>query len=285
MFTDIRLAGRDAHSVPAALLGAGSASAQNAQQNPQDKRAPETTGSAIPPGVPPRRSATVSRAASDIPADTQPTATEQQQLQRDTRAGHKALDLPRLLDTSWRVARPLRGRNRWRKRSSPPPVALVGNVAKRPNAQRELIMKLGRLRCAGLGPHCLAAGVSMAMAQSSTTPGTSNSPAAQCETRQVLGQTPATASWTSRRRRKSKPQAAARGVRAAWSSGSLSTAARRALPNRPRPRRGLTEGGRPAELLSRGWLSLEPVSSPARALGLWRVSFELTGGLLRPMRP
>lgn len=59
-----------------ALLCAGNAIAQ-------DRRAPETTGSAIPSGVPPAPVGHRQPRASDIPADTPRTAEEERQLQRD----------------------------------------------------------------------------------------------------------------------------------------------------------------------------------------------------------
>jgi hypothetical protein len=69
----------------AALLGAAPASAQNAQQNLQDERPAETTGSAVAPGVPPAPVGHRQPRASDIPADTQRTATDEdrRQMQRD----------------------------------------------------------------------------------------------------------------------------------------------------------------------------------------------------------
>jgi hypothetical protein len=63
----------------AALLGAAPAGAQDAQH----KRSTETTGSAIAAGVPPAPVGHRQPRVSDIPADTQPTPTEAQQLQRD----------------------------------------------------------------------------------------------------------------------------------------------------------------------------------------------------------
>ena len=66
-----------------ALLCTAPAGAQNAQQNAQDKRAPETTGSAIPPGVPPAPVGHRQPRASDIPADAQRTAPDERQVQRD----------------------------------------------------------------------------------------------------------------------------------------------------------------------------------------------------------
>ena len=68
-----------------ALLCAVGAGAQNAQQNAQDKRPAETTGTTAPSSVPPAPVGHRQPRASDIPADTQSTATDedQRQIQRD----------------------------------------------------------------------------------------------------------------------------------------------------------------------------------------------------------
>jgi hypothetical protein len=75
-------------ALPALLCTApaGAQNAQqnlNAQQNVQDKRSPETTGSAVAPGVPPAPVGHRQPRASDIPADTQRTAPDERQVQRD----------------------------------------------------------------------------------------------------------------------------------------------------------------------------------------------------------
>jgi hypothetical protein len=68
-----------------ALFGTAPAGAQNAQQNLQDKRPAETTGSAVPSGVPQAPVGHRQPRASDIPADSQSIATEEgrRQMQRD----------------------------------------------------------------------------------------------------------------------------------------------------------------------------------------------------------
>ena len=68
-------------------VGAGAQNAQNnAQDNARDKRPPETTGSAVSPGVPQAPVGHRQPRASDIPADAQQRTVpgeERSQLDRD----------------------------------------------------------------------------------------------------------------------------------------------------------------------------------------------------------
>jgi hypothetical protein len=84
MFTRHQILLLAALTLPA-LLGAAGAGAQNAQPSAQDKRPQETTGSAASSGVPPAPVGHRQPRASDIPADTERTATDEdrRQLQRD----------------------------------------------------------------------------------------------------------------------------------------------------------------------------------------------------------
>ena len=70
-----------AFAIPA-LVCTAAASAQNAP-NARDKRPPDTTGSAVSPGVPSAPVGHRQPRAADIPADTPKTATEERQAERD----------------------------------------------------------------------------------------------------------------------------------------------------------------------------------------------------------